>query len=145
VSVELFGITAADVAGDLPLNTRALASTGEGLTTTRIESWIRQGAGQVCALLERAGTPVATAATTDSPSREVARAAIIAYAVARALEVACVAGDPRVPRAWERWSEARALLQAEPSVVGAAASPDARVASNVPRTERHLTFRDERW
>lgn len=145
MTVELYGVTHADVAAELPLNTRALASGTEGLTTGKLTAWITQGAGLVGALLERAGTSAEVAAAVGTTSREVARAAVIAYALAKALEYACTSADPRVVRAWERWSEARQLLQDQPSVVGDAADPEARVASNVVRPRPHLTFRDQRW
>lgn len=132
MAVELFGVTADDVLDAMPVNVRGVTAGSSGLNTTKITTWIKNGAGQINALLERAQIDIATAATADSPAREVARDAIISYAVAQALEVSLNnPEDPRITRAWERWRTARNTLKDYPNDIGAAITAEARVKHNV--------------
>jgi len=116
------------------------------LNTTKIDAWINRAAGQVNALLERNGVTSAEVLANEN-SLEVARTAVLNYAVAKSLEVAVSnPADPRIVRSWEQWREAFKLLQDVPSTLGAALEPTDQVKANfTPGQRTSYTFRNTKW
>ena len=145
MAIELFGVIAKNVTDELPFNVRGVTASSDGLSTDKIEAWIRGAAGQLSALMERAGIDPAVAAAEGSASREVARNGIIAFALAKSMSVGMNPNDPRIATAWEEWREAKRVLTMEPSAVGKAKPPSTGTHTNVPLTSRRLTFRDTKW
>lgn len=146
MAIELYGVTSADVLAELPNNIRGVTSSSQGLNTTKIDTWLDRAAGQVNALFERNGVPVADVLANEN-SLEVARTAVLSYAVAKALEVAVAnPADPRIERSWQQWRDAYALLQDVPSTLGAALEPVDQVKANfTPGQRTSYTFRNTKW
>jgi hypothetical protein len=146
MALELYGITSAKVLDELPNNIRGVTSSSQGLNTTKITAWIERAAGQVNALLERYGVTSDEVLLNDN-SLEVARTAILSYAVAKSLEVAVAnPADPRIERSWAQWRDAYKLLQDVPSTLGAALEPTDQVKANfTPGQRKSYTFRNTKW
>lgn len=146
MAIELFGLEPQDVVDELPSNMRAISATSEGLNTTKIAKWIVRGAGQLQALMERAGVNPASAAVEGSPSREVARNGVIAYALAKAMSLGMNPADPRIVAAQDEWAEAKRVLTAVPSSLGAVKPSETGTHTNVNMDKnRTLTFRNNEW
>jgi hypothetical protein len=148
MAVETFGVDAQLVIDELPINTRGITSSSEGLNTTKICEWIDEAAAMVAALCVRAGISVEQLAADTDQGRYVARSAILAFAVAKSLEASTTnPDDPRIDRAWTRWREYRAILKDSPGEVGQAQQATSQIHTNVDlnKTRPRRSFSRTRW
>lgn len=120
-------VTAQDVLDDLPYVTKHITATSEPLSTTLIERWVTQGAGQLNAIMTRHGIDPTTLGDDES---ELVRSGIIAYALAKSLQKRD-ADDAEIDRAWETWGSVRKTLRELPQDLGDSENADAVIISNV--------------
>lgn len=113
MAIETHNITTDDVLDRLPLETSRITATSKGLDTGQLDAWVVEAAGQLNALLSRAGADVDN---LDDKDTELVRAGILAYAVARALEVAN-ASDDQINRHWSQWLSTKDIVSTSPDTL----------------------------
>lgn len=102
MAVNTYSVTWDMVASRLPLDTRDLSADGNGLTTSKIEDFIKSGAAAVTPFLTN--TDRATTITDDDMLRQV-QDAVIAYAKWQSLKLMPQVAPVTVADAEREWLE----------------------------------------
>lgn len=128
-------VTASAIVARLPLKPGAVGGASSPLSTTVIDEWIDEAAGQLNALLQRHGVDPAD---IGGDTLSLVQTGIRAYVTARALSHR---GFPpeQVNQQWETWNLVRQTLREDPQSLGDDQPADAQVVSNVDPSNPTVT------
>lgn len=124
-------VTAGDVTRQLPVKSSRIGAATEPVSTTDLEDWIAEGAGQANAILSRHGIDPTTLGADEA---ETVRAGIIAYAAAKTLQSMGAPSDV-TSRFWETWGSVRKTLRESPQDLGDAQKSTDAIKSNIDPTD----------
>lgn len=92
MAVYVYGLTHADVAGEIPgLDASDIGAATEPLNTTNIGQWLEDGAAEINRQLAKSG--ITASAELDETVHASCASAVRAYAVAKSLSVLGVTGE----------------------------------------------------
>lgn len=131
MAVETHGVTASEVLEDTPLIESRVSASGDGVTTNKIDKWIKRAAGQINAIL--VGRSISPGSIGEN-LKETVRGAITAYAQAKALTVAEYPGD-RIDDAWEEYRALKKIIRSNDRDAGGDIDKGSEVRSNVDTSD----------
>jgi hypothetical protein len=120
-------VAAQDVLDELTFNTEHVGATTSPLSTTMIDQWVIQAAGQLNAIMTRHAIDPTTLGDDEA---ELVRAGVIAYAAAKAL-TRTHGAEADVRRQWETWGSVRKTLRETPQDLGASQLAENQIVSNI--------------
>lgn len=109
MAIETFGIVAADILPDLPIDTSAISATSIPLSTGDLTTWIEDASAQLVAVIQRAGLDPAS---LDDNTQAQMRQAVKAYALGKSLGVLYLTSASEA--ALTRWDSIKAHYSASP-------------------------------